>query len=158
MKNQPLLYTLSICTLLETQKIALSLGSILKKNDVLALKGNLGAGKTTFARFLIQSLTSLQTPVPSPTFTLVQLYETSQSTLWHFDFYRLENPFEAFELGLEESFKTGICLLEWPEKVDPLLPSSLLVLEFINEEDRSLHVYGDLAWKDRLSPLFPPQP
>ncbi|HQS84907.1 MAG: tRNA (adenosine(37)-N6)-threonylcarbamoyltransferase complex ATPase subunit type 1 TsaE [Alphaproteobacteria bacterium 16-39-46] len=154
MKNQSLLFTCSLDTLQETQKWALVIAALLQKFDVLALKGNLGAGKTTFTRFLIQSLTSPQQEVPSPTFTLVQAYETQKGLLFHFDCYRLESPFEVLELGIEDAFTTGISLIEWPEKIDIFLPPNTLLLDFENTASRRLKIYGNLLWKERLTPLL----
>jgi tRNA threonylcarbamoyladenosine biosynthesis protein TsaE len=93
---------------------------------VVALAGDLGAGKTTFARALIAAFAAEagQPPpeVPSPTFTLVQTYDFPRATLWHFDLYRIERPEDALELGIEEAFADGITLIEWPERLGPLLP------------------------------------
>jgi len=154
MKNQSLLFTCSINTLQETQKWALILAALLEKFDVVALKGNLGAGKTTFARFLIQQLTSLQEEVPSPTFTLVQSYETNKGPLFHFDCYRLEHPYEALELGIEDSFTTGISLIEWPEKIEIFLPQNTLLLDFEAGPTRHLKIYGNKRWEERLNPFL----
>jgi tRNA threonylcarbamoyladenosine biosynthesis protein TsaE len=93
---------------------------------VVALAGDLGAGKTTFARALIAAFAAEagQAPpeVPSPTFTLVQIYEFPRAALWHFDLYRIERPDDALELGIEEALTEGIALVEWPERLGPLLP------------------------------------
>lgn len=94
---------------------------------MVALAGELGAGKTTFARALIAAFAAEagQTPpeVPSPTFTLVQIYEFPRATLWHFDLYRIERPEDALELGIEEALADGIALIEWPERLGTLLPA-----------------------------------
>jgi tRNA threonylcarbamoyladenosine biosynthesis protein TsaE len=94
---------------------------------VVALAGDLGAGKTTFARGLIAAFAAEagQSPpeVPSPTFTLVQTYDFPRATLWHFDLYRIERPADALELGIEEAFADGIALIEWPERLGLLLPA-----------------------------------
>jgi len=94
---------------------------------VVALAGDLGAGKTTFARALIAAFAAEAgqpaPEVPSPTFTLVQTYEFPRATIWHFDLYRIERPEDALELGIEEAFADGIALIEWPERLGPLLPA-----------------------------------
>ena len=154
MKNQSLLFTCFIDTLQETQKWALNIAAVLEQFDVIALKGDLGAGKTTFARFLIQHLTSPHLDVPSPTFTLVQSYETQKGPLFHFDCYRLENPFEAVEIGLEDAFTAGISVIEWPQKIDLFLPPSTLLLEFETTPSRHLKIYGNPLWKERLTPFL----
>lgn len=121
----------------ETAHIAQDLSLCLEPRDVILLKGDLGAGKSTFARALIQALCGAHTEVPSPTFTLVQTYETPKFILWHFDLYRLEHPDEIYELGIEEAFQTGVCLIEWPERLGPYLPKTYveIQLSYGNEEN-----------------------
>jgi len=104
---------------------AQQLGPLLKVGDVVALHGALGAGKTSFARALLQGL-GVRDEVPSPTFSLVQPYEIGDLMFWHFDLYRLNAPGEAYELGIEEAFATGASLIEWPENLGPLLPEARL--------------------------------
>ena len=107
----------------EEQTIALArdLAAAAKPGETFLLEGPLGAGKSVFARAFIRALCGEEIDVPSPTFTLVQLYETPQSQLWHFDLYRLQEPDEIFEIGWEESFG-GIRLIEWPSRLGPHLP------------------------------------
>src|SRR5262249_39957393 len=88
--------------------------------DVVALHGDLGAGKTSLARGLIRSRTGAP-EVPSPTFTLVQTYDAPSLPIWHFDLYRLTRPEEARELGLEEAVD-GLALIEWPERLGDHVP------------------------------------
>lgn len=114
----------------DTEQIARQLGEILRLGDVILLRGDLGAGKSTFARALIQSLCGEETEVPSPTFTLVQLYETPVFPLWHFDLYRLNTSEELEELGLQEAFSRGVSLIEWPERLGPYRPPSCLEILF----------------------------
>ena len=90
---------------------------------VVALWGDLGAGKTTCVRQMIQSLAGdSDLVVPSPTFTLVQLYELPGRTLWHCDLYRLREPDECLELGLLEAMHNALCLVEWPDRMGHYLP------------------------------------
>lgn len=134
----------------ETAEIAGKVASRLLPGDVILLKGELGAGKTTFVRALIQALCGPETEVPSPTFTLVQTYETPRFLLWHFDLYRLKHPEEIFELGIEEAYESGVSLIEWPERLGANLPKDYLVIELsygTHENERILHFTG---WKDRL--------
>lgn len=104
-----------------TARVAAQLGQSLEAGDFVALYGDLGAGKTAFARALIQSLNPAESEVPSPTFTLVQTYDSPHGPISHFDLYRLGSPEDVLELGFEEMSK-GILLVEWPERLGRLLP------------------------------------
>lgn len=115
-------YHLSLETPEATAKAAAALGRILRAGDFVALWGDLGTGKTTFARALIQSLNPAETEVPSPTFTLVQEYKCPQGALLHFDLYRLGSVEDIYDLGWDEA-RQGICLVEWPERLGTLLPA-----------------------------------
>jgi tRNA threonylcarbamoyladenosine biosynthesis protein TsaE len=134
----------------ETAAFARKMALRLRPQDVVLLKGELGAGKSTFARALIQTLCGENTEVPSPTFTLVQTYETSAFTLWHFDLYRLKHETEAYELGIEEAYESGVSLIEWPERLGSLLPKNCLEIELSygnHENERILHFKG---WAGRF--------
>ena len=113
-----------------TVTTAARIGSALQPGDTLLLEGGIGAGKTHFARALIQSLQDEPEDVPSPSFTLVQEYDTRAGPLWHADLYRLTGPDDIAELGLEEAFETAICLVEWPDRLGPLRPGTALTLAF----------------------------
>lgn len=115
--------------------LAQKIGKDLKMGDVITLEGDLGAGKTTFTRFLIQSLLGPETEVPSPTYTLVQTYDLPQGTLWHFDLYRLNDPEEIWELGFEEAESTGIMIIEWPDRLGPNLPKKHIAIRIQMGED-----------------------
>ncbi len=106
----------------ETAAVAANLAESARAGDVFLLEGPLGAGKSVFARAFIRTLCGAETDVPSPTFTLVQTYETKRAPLWHFDLYRLEDAEEIFELGWEERAE-AICLIEWPERLGPYTPA-----------------------------------
>jgi tRNA threonylcarbamoyl adenosine modification protein YjeE len=116
----------------DTQHLANTIAQILQAGDILFLKGALGSGKTTFARYFIQSLSTKREreEVPSPTFTLAQGYLDLSKPVWHFDLYRVESLDELSELGLEEAFATGISLIEWPEKLETLHLKPRLTLTF----------------------------
>lgn len=113
-----------------TAAFARRLAPRLKAGDVILLDGQIGAGKTHFARALIQARLAQPEDVPSPTFTLVQTYDTDGPEIWHSDLYRLTDPDEAEELGLFEAFETAICLVEWPDRLGPLAPETALTLSF----------------------------
>ena len=114
----------------EMVTLACVVASLAKVGDVIHLKGNLGTGKTFFARAFIQSLVGRPIDVPSPTFTLVQTYFESTLPIWHFDLYRLKDPHEVLELGFEEALATGVTLIEWPERLGALDYPCNLVLNF----------------------------
>lgn len=115
----------------ETAAVAKRLAASLESPCVIALHGDLGAGKTAFARALIRAMPGVAADeeVPSPTFTLVQIYETDRGALWHFDLYRIEQPIDVLELGWDEAMDDAICLIEWPEKAGAYLPSKRLDIE-----------------------------
>ena len=112
----------------DTVRLGQKLSSIAKKGDVFALYGTLGMGKSVFSRAFVKSLTSAN-EVPSPTFTLVQIYEAKDFDIYHFDLYRLKSPEEIFEIGMEEALYDGVCLIEWPEKMQGYLPKNIFRLE-----------------------------
>jgi tRNA threonylcarbamoyladenosine biosynthesis protein TsaE len=136
-----------------TAALAARLAERARPGDVIALKGDLGAGKTTFARAFIRALGGNE-EVPSPTFTLVQLYEPGPVAIWHFDLYRLNAPEEAWELGIEEAFATGIALVEWPERLGPLLPERRLEITLLfgdRPEARHAVLSAGPGWAARLA-------
>ena len=108
-----------------TARAGAALGMALASGDAVLLKGPLGAGKSALARAAITARSGA-TEVPSPTYTLVQVYEGADAVLWHADLYRLSGPDEARELGLDEAFADAIVLVEWPERLGPLRPARAL--------------------------------
>lgn len=120
-----------------TTQAARSLGAALAAGDTILLTGDVGAGKTHFARSLIQSLLTTPEDVPSPTFTLVQTYDTSAGPVWHADLYRLTSTFEIEELGLSDAFEDAICLVEWPDRLGPLKPENALEITLTTTGDDS---------------------
>jgi tRNA threonylcarbamoyladenosine biosynthesis protein TsaE len=145
--------TIELAGLKATRRLAARLARIAKPGDVLALSGDLGAGKTEFARAFIRTLTDADEDVPSPTFTLVQTYVGKSSDIWHFDLYRLANPDEALELGIEDAFHDAISLIEWPERLGPHLPRGrlgvhLTVTKGRNHRSALLTPHAD--WSERL--------
>ena len=105
----------------ETGLIAAQIAQSAQAGSIYALHGPLGAGKSAFARAFIHSLCGPGTEVPSPTFTLVQIYDSPKGSIWHFDLYRLKDPNDLFELGWEEALG-GIVLVEWPERAGAIIP------------------------------------
>ena len=122
---------------LETAKAASHLAGAmsvyLRVGDCLLLSGPVGAGKTHFARAILHAMMArggVTEDVPSPTFTLVQTYETIEGEVWHADLYRLTHSDELIELGLEEAFDNAITLVEWPDRLGDFRPARHLDLRF----------------------------
>ncbi|CUH65024.1 ADP-binding protein [Thalassovita gelatinovora] len=137
----------------KTAALARAVAARLHPGDVILLQGGIGAGKTHFARALIQSLLTEPEDVPSPTFTLVQVYDGKTAEIWHSDLYRLSNPDEAVELGLEDAFESAICLVEWPDRLGELTPANALSLSFevTGEETRRVAFdWSDDKWDSKL--------
>ena len=113
--------------LAETERLAARLAPHAAPGDVIGLSGALGSGKTAFARAFIRArLGRNAEEVPSPTFTLVQLYEHAAGAIWHFDLYRLGEAADAYELGIEDAFSGAISLIEWPERLGAIMPGDWL--------------------------------
>lgn len=139
-----------------TDRFARALAPLLRPGDVLLLEGPIGAGKTHLARALIRSLLPTPEDVPSPTYTLVQVYEGPGFEIWHADLYRLGGPDEAVELGLTEAFETALCLVEWPERLGQDRPKKALTLrlEAVSDDTRRLTLCSvDPGWRARLRGL-----
>jgi tRNA threonylcarbamoyl adenosine modification protein YjeE len=119
----------------------------LAPGDAVALAGDLGAGKTTLARAILEALGVAET-VPSPTFTLVQHYETRRLSVDHFDLYRIERESELEQLGLDDALADGAALIEWPERAGAHLPSDTLRidLEIVGEGSRRARIAGPSRW------------
>jgi len=116
-----------------TARLGEDLAMALRAGDAIALKGDLGAGKSTLARALIRALADdAGLEVPSPTFTLVQSYET-RVPVHHFDLYRLSSPDELDELGLDDALLQGAALIEWPERTGDRLPATVLTVELAEQ-------------------------
>lgn len=141
-----------------TGRLAADFGTLLNAGDVLLLSGPVGAGKTHFARHLIQGLLCVPEDIPSPTFTLVQTYQTTGPEIWHADLYRLNDSSEIIELGLSEAFETAICLVEWPDRLGDMAPSNALLLKLEPGEEehrRRLTVSWEAGdWARRLGDLL----
>lgn len=140
----------------ETQALGHALAAVLRPGDVIALSGDLGAGKSTLARSIIQAL-GWAGEVPSPTFTLVQPYDPPdvRVPVWHVDLYRLNGPAEADALGLFET--DAALIIEWPQRLGNRLPAEALHLHIDGSGDapRRLTWEAPPAWEGRWPPLQP---
>ncbi len=116
-----------------TARLGAEIARALRVGDAVLLSGGLGAGKSTLARGLIRALSRPDEDVPSPTFTLVQFYETCPPVA-HFDLYRLTSAEEAFEIGVDEAMDDGAAVIEWPERLGPRLPPDRLDIELASKE------------------------
>ena len=139
----------------DTRALGGQLAQLLRRGDVIALHGDLGAGKTTLVRGLIQSLLGREEEVPSPTYTLVQMYEGPGFPVWHFDLYRLEQADDVQELGWDET-PDGAVLIEWPDRAGEHLPVNRLdvFLEISGDGRRARLEPGGEGWEERLDERF----
>lgn len=140
-----------------TMALAAHIAKAAHPGDVIALYGTLGAGKTVFARAFINTLSQAAgagpEEVPSPTFTLVQTYPFADFTVWHVDLYRIEEESEIRELGLYDAFAQDVTLIEWPDRIESLLPPDCLRINLAIVDERGarearLRAAGD--WGERL--------
>lgn len=138
----------------DTAALAGRLAAALRPGDVVCLSGDLGAGKTALARATLRALSGDPgLEVPSPTFTLVQVYDAPAAAVWHFDLYRLSAPDEVVELGWDEASGSGIALVEWPDRLGPLLPADRLdvTLTVTGPESRRADLAGYGTWAARVT-------
>lgn len=139
-----------------TTRLGALLAPHLVPGDTLLLSGPIGTGKTHLARALIQARLAaegLAEDVPSPTFTLVQTYVAGDVEIWHADLYRLSDPAEIAELGLEDAFETAICLVEWPDRLGSDAPAGALTIDLAATSD-GLSRTADLHGPERWAPIL----
>lgn len=139
-------------------RLAEFMALVLRAGDVVALSGQLGAGKTTFARALMRGTAGDDDlEVPSPTFSLVQTYDSGRLVITHFDFYRLRGGDELEEIGFFDASRDGVVLVEWPERAEDALPQDRLEISFGNgatDATRRITLTGHGSWKDRCARLM----
>ncbi|MDP8913307.1 MAG: tRNA (adenosine(37)-N6)-threonylcarbamoyltransferase complex ATPase subunit type 1 TsaE [Pseudomonadota bacterium] len=142
-----------LATAESTESLGRALAAELRPGDVIALFGNLGAGKTTFTRGLLHGL-GFRGDVGSPTFPIVQAYEDLRTPLWHVDLYRIEDPAETTELGLDEARTDAALVIEWPERLGPFLWQDALQLHLavVPGGERALTARVPPAWESRWPP------
>jgi tRNA threonylcarbamoyladenosine biosynthesis protein TsaE len=138
--------TLPLPTEADTQALGARLAARARPGDCLLLEGPIGAGKSTLARAFIRARLGRWEEVPSPSFTLVQVYDHPAGEIWHADLYRLTYPDEVWELGLDEAFARAICLVEWPDRLGGHVPPGALHLALaLAGEGRTARLTGGRA-------------
>ena len=141
-------------TVQDTEKLANVIASLIKKYDLILLKGELGSGKTTFARSIINSkyfANDVDHIVPSPTFSLLQTYEFNDRIIGHADLYRVQNKEEITILDLQNIIDEGSLIIEWPEIIDSTISANILNINFeIQNNTLNLIVYDGGGWEDRI--------
>lgn len=144
---------LLLADLAATARLAGLIAAQSRGADVIGLVGALGCGKTTFARFFLRAMGWRGEEIPSPTFTLVQVYSLPSVEVWHFDLYRLGDPADTVELGFEDALAEGISLIEWPDRLGALLPPERLEVELgmgAAPDERTARLVGYGSWCSRL--------
>lgn len=139
----------------DTLALGMKIAPLLKKGDVIVLSGDLGAGKTLFVSGLLNFF-DMKDEVSSPTFTIVNEYDVkSDLKLFHFDVYRLDSPNEFLAIGGDEFFYNGICLIEWGEKIEELLPDDCLRIEFKKDaEDNNMRIISFYSNSSKFDDLI----
>jgi len=119
----------------ESRIFAVNLAKTIKKGDIITFTGELGSGKTFLCREIIRYFCGINTNVSSPTFNLLQTYTATNFTIYHFDLYRLKSKYEIYELGIEDAFHNDICLIEWPEIINEILPLPIIRINLEMEKN-----------------------
>lgn len=145
---------LALASLDDTVALGARIAAHLRQGDAVALGGDLGAGKTTLARAILRAL-AVQESIPSPTFTLVQTYQTPGLPVHHYDLYRIEDSREIDELGLFEALEDGAALIEWPERAGGRLPDDVLYLSLtmMDVQSRQAEISGPERWASAFQDL-----
>lgn len=141
-----------------TEDLARRIAPHLGAGDCILLEGEIGAGKSTFARALLTARLAQKgriEDIPSPTFTLVQVYDLGDVEAWHFDLYRLGSPDDAIELGLDEALETAICLIEWPDRLGSETPRTALTIHLSMTPAEGRHITVSTHSPDRWAGVLP---
>jgi tRNA threonylcarbamoyl adenosine modification protein YjeE len=136
----------------ETSRFGRQIAAQIGLGDAIGLEGDLGAGKTTLVRAILRAL-GVSGEVPSPSFTLVQQYDTPRLKIAHYDLYRVADPAEVQELGLEDAIRDGAVLIEWPERAPAWMPPDALRIHIgiVGENERAVQFSGPARWARLLS-------
>lgn len=138
----------------ETRKIASLLASKLNKGDIIVLSGDLGSGKTKFTEGFL-SYWGLENEISSPTFTIVNEYNANGTNIYHFDVYRLDDLDEFYAIGGTEYFTNGICIIEWGELVEDILPQNYIKINFLRDDkNENIRYLNFKAYGDRLQNII----
>lgn len=138
----------------ETTRFATRLAPVLMAGDVVALSGQLGAGKTSIARGIIRAIAGADIEVPSPTFTLAQEYRELAPAVVHYDLYRVRDPGELLELGLGEADRDALVLVEWPERAEGVISTAALSIDLAGMgRGRLATITGGAGWSGRLGDI-----
>jgi len=147
---------LSLPDLAATRAFGRRLAALLRPGDVIALRGALGVGKTELARAVIRARAGADIEVPSPSYTLVQDYRLGDLVIRHIDLYRIADPAELLELGLDAPAADEVWLIEWPERAEAALPADRLDIEIgqgATADARTLELCAGPGWQQRLDAL-----
>ena len=138
----------------ETKEIAKKLASKLENKDIVVLSGDLGSGKTKFTEGFL-SYWGLQDEISSPTFTIVNEHNKDNTNIYHLDVYRLEDKGEFYAIGGTEYFSTGICVIEWGDLIEDILPNNYIKIKFSKDEnDDSIRYLDFKAYGERLEKIL----
>lgn len=138
----------------ETKEIAKKLASKLDNKDIVVLSGDLGSGKTKFTEGFL-SYWGLQDEISSPTFNIVNEHNKNNTNIYHLDVYRLEDKGEFYAIGGTEYFSTGICVIEWGELIEDILPKNYIKISFSKDEnDDSIRYLNFRAYGERLEKVL----
>lgn len=142
----------------DTAALGARIAPLLRAGDTLLLDGDIGSGKTHFARAIIQARlekADRSEPVPSPTYTLVQAYCDGTLDIWHADLFRLSSPEEVADLGLEDAFREAICLVEWPDRLAGLHPDDAMLIRFETGSEPGVRMLTFHATAPRWAQILP---
>lgn len=138
----------------ETKNLAFRLASKLETGDIVVLSGDLGAGKTKFTEGLL-SFWGLEDEVSSPTFTIVNEHSKGDTNIYHLDVYRLSDMGEFYAIGGPEYFTNGICVIEWGELIEDILPKNHIKIKFLKDEkDETIRYLDFVAYGERLNAVI----
>ncbi len=147
-------YNFSSNSINDTLMLGKNLASLLKKGDLVVLSGELGAGKTKFTEGFLKFF-NLEDEISSPTFNIVNEYKKDDISIYHFDVYRLEDVAEFYEIGGDEYFENGICLIEWGELIKDALPKSFISIDITKlENDENKRLFRFISQGERYDKIL----